>query len=104
MIDGAPISIKQHVDGATRAWVSTTYDVNTAADFSSEYIYIIDNPGCGVEVDCDPEVQAFEKWQEEEHGLPPAESEYEFAFKNVPPSAVSGYWQNGPGGWTQHSC
>jgi RHS repeat-associated protein len=99
----ANISIKDHVGGDTRSWVSTSYDVNTAARFGA-FVYIIDNPGCGVEVDCDPELQAFEEEQEKKYGVPKAASESEFAFKNIVPTAVTGYWENTPSGWVQQSC
>lgn len=100
----ANISIKDHVGGDTRAWVSTTYDQDTAKRFGDgKRVYIIDNPGCGVEVDCDPEVQERQEWLKEQ-GIPPEESEFEIAFKNVPPQAVTGYYENTPSGWVKKSC
>jgi RHS repeat-associated protein len=100
----AIISIKDHVGGDTRSWVSTSYDKETAKRFSDEkYVYIIENPGCGVETDCDPGVQEAEKELKEKHGLE-SESEYEFAFKNISPKSVKGYMEFTPSGWTKKSC
>jgi RHS repeat-associated protein len=100
----ANISILDHAGGNTRGWVATSYDAETGIRFSKgKYVYIIDNPGCGVEIDCDPKVQERQEWLEEE-GIGAEESEFEIAFKNVPAQAVTGFLELTPSGWTQGSC
>lgn len=98
----AGLSLYQHVEGVPDTgsnWISTAHQFDKAADFGKDYstgdqyVYTIANPGCGKEVDCDPDVQA-------KYGDPPdANSETEIAFdKDIPPTAVMGYQKIGPNG------
>jgi len=98
-------SLVEHVNGSNQdtPWISTTYDRQSAhdskdygdrydADINQKYpgragawIYEIENPGCGVEVDCDPGVIAHEA---QFGGVP---SEQEIAFKKpIPPDKIVG--------------
>jgi RHS repeat-associated protein len=98
----ANISVLTHVNGVPTTgsnWISTTYESSTAERFAnsaaaqyggSPLVYVIDNPGCGVEVDCDPDVLAWEA----QYG--PAGSEQEIAFNGgVPASRILGYYPAG---------
>jgi RHS repeat-associated protein len=100
----ANISIADHVGGKTQGWVSTSYDFDTAARFAGPggTVWVIANPACaanpGHEVDCDPGVQARQEELKNKYGVEPEESEFEFAFKNIPPDAVVGFVPIGPDG------
>jgi hypothetical protein len=89
----AGLSLKSHSNGVPSSgsnWVSTTHDPAIAEDFGGT-VYVIANPGCGQEVDCDPEVQA---WEKSVGGN--VSSEKEIAFdKPIPPSAVMGHYPAG---------
>lgn len=99
------MSLAQHVNGSnhTSPWVSTTYNRDFAVqaknygsrhddDINKQYpgragpwIYEIENPGCGVEVDCDPGVVAHAAQFGE------SSSEQEIAFKKtIPPNKIVG--------------
>jgi RHS repeat-associated protein len=95
----ANISVLTHVNGVPTTgsnWVSTSYEGSTAERFAhsaaNQYggqplVYVIDNPGCGVEVDCDPDVQAWEA------SVGGSSSEQEIAFNGgLPASRVVGYY------------
>jgi RHS repeat-associated protein len=92
-------SIADHVEGAVHdsPWISTTHRKDFAekwmkSDGNQRYVYEIENPGCGVEVDCDPKLIA-------KYGTDPADSEHEIAFhKEIPVGKVKGYYPVGPGG------
>jgi RHS repeat-associated protein len=92
-------SLLEHVNGPPPKsnWVSTTHDFDTAERFagygSGGPVYVIDNPGCGKEVDCDPDV--IEDLRK--HGDPnPTDStitEHEIAFnKAIPPGNIKGFF------------
>ena len=92
----ANISLNTHVEGVPGGgsnWVSTTHDQATADNFGDGgYVYVISNPGCGHEVDCDPDAIA-------KYGPDPAGSEHEIAFnKAIPPDKIVGYYQPSAGG------
>lgn len=93
----ANISVYKHVNGPPPKsnWISTTHDINTASRevfAKGKYVYVIDNPGCGVEVDCDPEVMA-------QYGPDPKDSEHEIAFnKALPPGKIKGFYPATGGG------
>jgi len=95
-----------HVNGANQnsQWVSTSHDLKsaqTASSFGTDYdkdigpragrwVYEIENPGCGQEVDCDPKVIAHEQRLKDEHGID-SSSEHEIAFnKAIPPGNIVG--------------
>ncbi len=99
------MSLADHVNGSneTSPWISTTYNRQMAndasgygsrhdADINQNYpgragpwVYEIVNPGCGVEVDCDPGVIAHAaQWGN-------SSSEQEIAFrKPIPPGNIVG--------------
>jgi RHS repeat-associated protein len=99
------MSLAQHVNGSNSdsPWVSTTYNrqmANDARDYGDRYdddinkqypgragpwIYEIENPGCGVEVDCDPGVIAHAA----QYGGSPSEQEIAFK-KTIPPDKIVG--------------
>ncbi len=91
----AGLTLFQHVEGVPPTgsnWVSTTYDSSIGDSFGGGdgYIYVIDNPGCGKEVDCDPDVMA--KYGDDD------DSEKEIAFdKAIPPGNVLGYFSKSAG-------
>jgi RHS repeat-associated protein len=95
----ANISVLTHVNGVPTTgsnWVSTSYEGSTAERFAhsaaNQYggqplVYVIDNPNCGIEVDCDPDVLDWEK----KYG--PAGSEQEIAFNGgLPASRIVGFY------------
>ncbi len=86
----AGLTVAQHVEGVPATgsnWISTTHDKKTAETFAGDQgvIFVIDNPGCGVEVDCDPVLM-------QKYGSDPPGSEHEIAFnKAIPPANVKGF-------------
>jgi RHS repeat-associated protein len=105
------VTVFEHVEGIHGSnWVSTTYDGEVAERFARSgvhsskappnaepWVYVIDNPGCGVEVDCDPEVQA-------KYGNP-VDSEKEIAFNGgLPPGRVLGYYHADQGPASFQTC
>lgn len=98
----ANLSVITHVNGVPPGgsnWVATTYDSDVAENFGTKdgYVYMIDNPGCGVEVDCDPEVQ--------KQYPDPDDSEKEILFdKAIPPKNIIGYWKKSAGQHTFQTC
>jgi len=95
----AGLTVAQHVEGCPGGgsnWVSTAYDAEEAEKFGGDTVYVIANPGCGVEVDCDPDVQA-------KYGN--SSSETEIAFnKPIPPGNVVGYYSKSAGGSSFQAC
>jgi RHS repeat-associated protein len=99
----------QHMNGGC-GWVSTAYEGSTAEHFAhsavtkyggNPYVYVIDNPGCGVEVECDPEVQEWQK----DVGMDDDDTEHEVAFnKAVPGSNVLGYYDARLGPTSFQTC
>jgi RHS repeat-associated protein len=87
----ANLSLFTHVEGVPPTgsnWVSTTHDKSIAEkNFGTgKTVYVIKNPGCGTEVDCDPDVIA-------KYGVDPAGSEHEIAFnKAIPPNNILGFY------------
>jgi len=94
----ANISLIAHVNGPPPAsnWISTAYEGETAEKFArwaaqnhggQPLVYVIDNPNCGLEVDCDPDILDWEK----QYG--PAGTEHEIAFNGgVPANRIVGYY------------
>jgi RHS repeat-associated protein len=112
------ISLLDHVGGRSPSnWVSTSYegaDAERAAHWgvtspkappnAEPWVYVIDNPGCGVEVDCDPDIQ---KRQDDlkKMGVPPEESEHEIAFNGgLPANRVLGYYHADLGPSSFQAC
>jgi hypothetical protein len=62
-------------------------------------VYKIDNPGCGKEADCDPDLMA-------KYGPDPPDSEHEIAFtKNIAPGNIAGWFSPDPaGGFKFNAC
>jgi len=91
---GAGLSLYQHVEGVPASgsnWISTTHDLDTAEGFG-DTVYVISNPGCGEEVDCDPELM-------DKYGPDPSDSEHEIAFnKPIPPGKIVGFFKPDEGG------
>jgi RHS repeat-associated protein len=92
----AGLTLAQHVEGVPPGgsnWISTTHDPDVAENFGDgKHTYVIDNPGCGTEVDCDPDVIA-------KYGADPAASEHEIAFdKALPPKRILGWLSPDPAG------
>jgi hypothetical protein len=62
------------------------------SDGNQRYVYEFENPGCGEEVDCNPQLMA-------KYGSDPADTEHEIAFKKeIPANKIKGYYPVGPGG------
>jgi RHS repeat-associated protein len=104
----AGLTVAQHVEGVPdnpanpgSNWISTTHDADTAAGFGGGNVYLIDNPGCGVEVDCDPDLIA-------KFGDDDPDSEHEIAFDHaIPPHRILGYYSPGAAAtdpWTYTAC
>jgi RHS repeat-associated protein len=99
----AGLTIAEHVEGVPENgsnWISTTHDAATAAELSNGGpVYVIANPGCGVEVDCDPEMLA-------KYGPDHPDSEHEIAFdRAIPPANIMGYYTpNSAGAWDWNPC
>ena len=93
----AGLSLAQHVEGVPPGgsnWVSTTHDKSVAEKSfgSGKTVYVVNNPGCGKEVDCDPDVI-------KKYGTDPPGSEHEIAFdKAIPPSNIVGFYSPTAGG------
>lgn len=90
----AGLTLAQHVEGVPPGgsnWISTTHDPDVAKNFGDgKNVYVIDNPGCGTEVDCDPTLMA-------KYGADPAGSEHEIAFdKALPPKRILGWFSPDP--------
>jgi hypothetical protein len=80
-------------------WISTSHQQDVAGRFAGTerkgdgHIYVINNPGCGEEVDCDPDVIQWYKDQGEPDPLDSSFSEHEIAFNRpIPGSNVAGYF------------
>jgi RHS repeat-associated protein len=95
----ANLSIYDHVEGVPDSpdkpkgsnWVSTSHDMETAENFG-DTVYLISNPGCGEEVDCDPDLI-------DKYGPDPKDSEHEIAFnKPIPPGKIIGFYKPSQGG------
>jgi RHS repeat-associated protein len=103
------MTLAQHVNGSnsTSQWVSTTYNREMAHEASAygsshdpdigpragRWVYEIENPGCGVEVDCDPGVIAAEEEWAREQGTTPNLSEQEIAFdRAIPAGNIAGFY------------
>ncbi len=98
----AGLSVAQHVEGVPDTgsnWISTTHDVDTTKNFGGDgYVYKIANPGCGTEVDCDPDLI-------DKYGADPTDSEHEIAFnRDIPPGNILGYWKKGADPSTSQAC
>jgi RHS repeat-associated protein len=99
----AGLTIAQHVEGVPPGgsnWVSTSHSKQWAekTGLGGKQVYVIENPGCGVEVDCDPDVIA-------KYGPDPADSEHEIAFdKDIPKNFVKGFFTKGSGGLSFTPC
>jgi RHS repeat-associated protein len=99
----AGLTIAQHVEGVPAGgsnWVSTSHSKDWAekTGLGGQQVYVIDNPGCGVEVDCDPTLMA-------KYGPDPPDSEHEIAFdKAIPASSVKGFFTKGSGGLSFTPC
>jgi RHS repeat-associated protein len=102
-------TVLQHVNGGC-GWISTAYDAAEAEtfaemgrqDYGTGYVYVIDNPGCGVEVDCDPDVQQD---LADNGGDPVADSEREIAFnKKIPGKNILGYYDVSLGPASFQTC
>lgn len=114
----ANVALVTHANGTPDTgsnWISTSYDTEVADRFavaadnkakaeghtnSGPYVYVISNPGCGEEVDCDPGVKEWEK----KYNLT-AESEKEIAFnKPIPPTKIVGYYRADQGMASFQGC
>jgi RHS repeat-associated protein len=100
----AGLTVAQHVEGVPKTgsnWISLTHDPATAAEYAEGGpVYVIANPGCGVEVDCDPAMLA-------KYGPDPVNTEHEIAFdRPIPPSAMLGYYipNSTTGEWDWNPC
>lgn len=93
----AGLSVIQHVNGIPGGgsnFVATTHSLDWAENtgLGGDLVYVIDNPGCGIEVDCDPDVQA-------QYGADPAASEHEILFSNpIPGKKIVGFFSKSAGG------
>jgi RHS repeat-associated protein len=93
--EAGTLSVFEHVEGKGGSqFVSTSHDRATAERFAKGGpVYVINNPGCGTEVDCDPDVMA-------KYGPDPASTEHEIAFnKAIPPGNVAGFFPPTAGGY-----
>jgi RHS repeat-associated protein len=99
----AGLTVAQHVEGVPDTgsnWISTSHSRDWAekTGLGGKQVYVIDNPGCGVEVDCDPVLMA-------KYGPDPADSEHEIAFdKDIPANNVKGFFTKGSGGLSFTPC
>jgi len=106
-------TVLQHVNGGC-GWISTSYNAaaterfarNTAQRYGGQpYVYVIANPGCGVETECDPGVQA---WQQQVGMDPANDDEFEVAFNtNLPGGqggAILGYYDASIGPQSFQAC
>jgi len=99
----AGLTVAQHVEGVPPGgsnWVSTSHSKDWAekTGLGGAQVYVIENPGCGVEVDCDPTLMA-------KYGPDPPDSEHEIAFdKAIPAGNVKGFFTKGSGGLSFTPC
>ena len=96
----AGLSVAQHVEGVPSTgsnWISTTHDMKTAEGWGDN-VFVFHNPGCGVEVDCDPDLI-------KKYGSDSPDSEHEIAFnKTIPPGKIVGFFSNKGGIATFQAC
>jgi len=99
----AGLTVAQHVEGVPAGgsnWVSTSHSKDWAekTGLGGQQVYVMENPGCGVEVDCDPTLMA-------KYGPDPADSEHEIAFdKAIPKNFIKGFFTKGSGGLSFTPC
>ena len=93
----AGLTVFQHVEGVPPGgsnWIATSHSQDWAENQSlgRDRVYVILNPGCGVEVDCDPDVMA-------KYGPDPPGSEHEIVFDTaIPPNKIVGFFSRSNGG------
>jgi RHS repeat-associated protein len=92
-------SLANHMKGSNpdTQWISTSYQKDTF-EVGGDVVYEIENPGCGHEVDCDPEVRdTYKQWGYADPDTAP--SEMEIAFKKpIPAANIRGYYLKQPDG------
>jgi hypothetical protein len=83
--------------GGGSRFIGTTYDAQYATCTGADTVYVISNPGCGIEVDCDPECQ---------QRFGPNDTEAEIVFENPIPGAniLGWYTMSGGGPSTFQAC
>jgi RHS repeat-associated protein len=118
----AGLTVYGHIEGVPETgsnWISTTYDQGIAEKFADmavekakyekaakdpnfevgePWVYIFLNPGCGVEVDCDPDLM-------KKYGPDPKDTEHEIAFnRSIPPKKIVGYYHKEKGMASFQGC
>src|SRR6266566_3833092 len=87
----AGLTVAQHVEGVPAGgsnWISTSHSKEWAekTGLGGKQVYVIKNPGCGEEVDCNPDLMA-------KYGPDPPDSEHEIAFdKAIPKNLIKGFF------------